>query len=71
MILASQESSLTPEVVIDEGFEPSEAPVGTDAEASTVKGSKKYVDEDSRSPEYRSDEWRIKNFKVRFGASLP
>lgn len=29
------------------------------------KTSKRFVDEDSKSPEYRSDTWRMANFKVR------
>lgn len=31
---------------------------------ASLKTSKKFVDEDSRSPEYRSDEWRMKHFKA-------
>ena len=53
------------ETFVDEGFEVSEAPASNDADAAASKGSKKFVDEDSKSPEYRSDEWRMKNFKVR------
>ncbi len=53
------------ESFVDEGFELSEAPASNDADAAASKGSKKFVDEDSKSPEYRSDDWRMKNFKVR------
>lgn len=58
-------SAETENAFVDEGFEVSEAPACNDADAAASKGSKKFVDEDSKSPEYRSDEWRMKNFKVR------
>ena len=54
------------ETFVDEGFEVPEASACNDSDTLAAKGSKKYVDEDSKSPEYRSDEWRMKNFKVRF-----
>lgn len=37
---------------------------GDEDKERAAKTSKKFVDEDSRSPEYRSDEWRMKHFKV-------
>lgn len=51
--------------VVDEGFDVTEASSCNEGDLSAAKGSKKFVDEDSRSPEYRSDEWRMENFKVR------
>lgn len=49
---------------MDEGFEVSDVPTCSETETAAAKGSKKYVDEDSKRSEYRSDEWRMKNFKA-------
>lgn len=65
---AKPEAAARLEPFVDEGFEVSEAAACNDSETQAAKGSKKYVDEDSKSPEYRSDEWRMKNFKVIGGA---
>ena len=69
--LSGKESSMGKDMAfVDEGFEVSEVPAPTDTDAAASKGSKKFVDEDSKSPEYRSDEWRMKNFKVRCEGTL-
>lgn len=41
------------------------SPAGGGSGAPGTKPSKRYVDEDSKNPEYRSDTWRMANFKVR------
>ena len=47
------------------GFQAAESHGSQSTERQTsLKTSKKFVDEDSRSPEYRSDDWRMKHFKV-------